>query len=126
MNLYSFLNRTWRNLNNFFNDFKGYSEVNLANTHNYTQVITDVKFRHEKGTRRVYIKHRPIGSRIEIESSAEYLNEKGRFSNFKPEDSQFIITIATLEEIISADKSEVQQAYIKYVERFATLKHNTE
>lgn len=87
----------------------------------YEFVIEDIELRERDGRVCTLIYYRAIGSRTVHYASANELNESAVFSKFMPVQAQAIVTLETIESMMSLDINSLLEKYKEYTKKCATL-----
>lgn len=87
----------------------------------YDYVIEDIQLRNKNNQLSSVIYYRAIGSRTIECSSASELNELDVFAKFRPTQAQSIVTLATIESMMSLCTEKLKINYVEYVKKCAKI-----
>jgi len=95
------------------NNIKGFIEVLNIDSKDYKCAINEI-LQKPNGT---YIKYKIVGCRIPMTELATNLNTNNLFTLFRPDHAQIIISIATLENVLKKNPSEIYPLFESYINK---------
>ena len=106
-------------LNRFVNCISGFWYIATTKNSSYEYVIEDIQLQEKNNRVSSLIYYRAIGARAIMYDSASELNSSDIFSKFSHAQSQAIVTLATLEKMITLDRETLVNDYKEYAEKCA-------
>jgi len=81
----------------------------------YSYIVTDVEAIKQNSLLKTVVYFRALGSRSIEHAGVEEFNNSNKLRYFKTEHAQLIVTLATLESILSADNENIINLYKDYL-----------
>lgn len=103
-------------INNFVGHIKGFLEVAFSSSPDFKYAIKNIELKKIGSEYQTIIYYQVVGTRHIQHAPAKELNNSTLFANFRPQEAQVIVAIATIESALSIQKEELADRYFSYVE----------